>query len=99
MFVLDEISRQSGLRLQLAPDMPNPDVQAFYDKMPALAILKDLGSRYGFSAFTQSNDQVLLVPATDPNAPEPPPRTETPIVKPPEGDIERDQLPAITESP
>ncbi|MBL8059358.1 MAG: hypothetical protein JNK63_01435 [Chthonomonas sp.] len=99
MSVLDEISRQSGLRLQLAPDMPNPDVQAFYDKMPALAVLKDLGSRYGFSAFTQANDHVLLVPATDPNSPEPEEQPESHERQPREQQPEHTELPGVSESP
>lgn len=100
MFVLDEISRQTGVRIQLAPDMPNPDVRAFYEQMPALAVLKDLGARYGFSAFSQENDHVLIVPAVDPNAPTPtaPPEQAPGQDKPRQPSPNDSGLPAISES-
>lgn len=93
--VLDEISRQTGTRIELAPDMPNPDVEAMYEKRPALSVLQDLGSRYGFTAFSQENDHVLLIPARDPQATEPQEQQAGPPEGEPGHEIERDGLPAI----
>lgn len=66
--VLNQISFQTGLRIEMGPGMPNPNVEGMYAGMRAIDVLRDLGTKYGFSVFDQEADHVLLIPAVDVNA-------------------------------
>jgi hypothetical protein len=63
------------LQVEFAPNMPNPEIRMDYRNMSAIDILKDLGPRFGFTAFTQGGNRILVVPAVDPNSSQLPPAT------------------------
>lgn len=63
--VLADLAVKAGIRLQAAPGMPNPRVRAFYDNLPAITILNDLGRTAGFTPMVQSDVEALLIPAFD----------------------------------
>jgi hypothetical protein len=64
--VLAMIEAACGLDIDM-PDMPadlaDLDVEARYENMNGLAMLADMGSKYGFTAFHQGGNKVLIVPA------------------------------------
>jgi hypothetical protein len=62
---LDAIAMQCRLHLEVAPDMPNPDIRLDAEGKSGLQILQDLGNQYGFSAFDQGNGNVLIIPARE----------------------------------
>ena len=67
--VLADLAVKAGVRLQAAPGMQNPRVRAFYDNLPAITILNDLGRTAGFTPMVQSDVEALLIPAFDKNNP------------------------------
>lgn len=67
--VLADLAVKAGVRLQAAPGMPNPRVRAFYENLPAITILNDLGRTAGFTPMVQSDVEALLIPAFDKNKP------------------------------
>lgn len=71
--VLNEISRSTGLRFELAPDVPNQEISVDYSGLPALTVLKDMGLALGFTAFDQGDGTILVIPAVDPKAQDAPP--------------------------
>lgn len=63
--VVDQISRQTGLSIQLAPGMPNPTLTADFEGSEPMAILRRLGEEFEFTAFEQDSNSLLLIPAVD----------------------------------
>lgn len=64
---LAAISAASGVKIELAPKMPNPDVVLDYPGMSVSEILADMGASFGFTAFKQSDNAYLIIPAVDPD--------------------------------
>jgi len=60
---LQLLASQSGLQISFAPGMPNPRVTVDYQSQSAIAVLKDMGEQFGFTAFDQGNSSVLIIPA------------------------------------
>ncbi|HLK16016.1 MAG TPA: hypothetical protein VKT78_14515 [Fimbriimonadaceae bacterium] len=71
------VATSGGLQVEFAPNMPNYDIRMEYRDMSALDIIQDLGPRFHFTAFRQTGNQILIVPATDPNAGQLPAATGT----------------------
>lgn len=63
--VLQMVAAQGGLKLDIGPGLPDPDVRAVYHNISPVAILEDLGRTYGFTAFDQGNGAVIVIPAVD----------------------------------
>lgn len=63
---LDDIARQANVTLEMAPGMPDLEIQCDYRDAPALAVLTDMGRNFGFTPLRQGDRNALLVPATDP---------------------------------
>ena len=63
--VIEMVASQCGLSVEVAPGMPNPEVEAQYDNMAGLDMLRDMGSRFGFTVFPQGQNKVLIIPAID----------------------------------
>lgn len=61
------IAAQSGMNLEMPPDMPNDDIVVDYRNMTGIEILHDMASRFAFTVFDQGNGKVLVVPARDPD--------------------------------
>jgi hypothetical protein len=59
---LRTISSQYGLKIDTAPGFPDPTVDIDSLDKDALAILKDIGSKYGFGVLEEGDKSVLLVP-------------------------------------
>jgi hypothetical protein len=59
------IEAQSGLKIEIAPGTPNPNVEVAYGNMTALEILRDMGHEHGFTPLEQENGLVIIVPAVD----------------------------------
>jgi hypothetical protein len=45
------------------PDMADMIIEANYENVSGLAILQDMGAKYGFTPFTQGGNRILIVPA------------------------------------
>lgn len=78
---LKSIAAAGGLRLEIAPGLPQIDVVVDYRGLTPIQMLQELGRTYAFTAFEQEPGTVLIVPAVDetnPPAPTPMPPTETP---------------------
>ncbi|MBI1756559.1 MAG: hypothetical protein HYR64_05575 [Fimbriimonas ginsengisoli] len=69
--VLEAISSHALLDLFIAPGTPNPDIRVDYIDMSPMAILQDMGKRFGFTALEEGSDTVLIVPAIDGGGPTP----------------------------
>jgi len=65
---LNKLGKQAGLRLVLAPGLPNPLVVIQYDNARASVVLKDMGQNFGFTALPQDDKTALIVPAVERNA-------------------------------
>jgi hypothetical protein len=65
--VIDLIAKESGLQIELAPNMENPDIRLEYSNVSGMSILQDLGKQFGFTALSEGQNKVLLVPAVDPS--------------------------------
>ncbi len=63
--VLDLIGQTCGVDVAPAPGMPNPDVFVNYKGMTAMEMLKDLGTKYGFTPLDQHDGSIIVVPAVD----------------------------------
>lgn len=61
---LKEVERQSGLVLILAPGLPD-DVVSVDLEGPAMIVLREMASTYGFSVFDQYDGTVNVIPAVD----------------------------------
>ena len=72
---LQAVAESGGLSIEFAPNTPNPEIKLQYIGMSSLDIMKDLGVRFGFTAFDQGNHEVLIVPNRDPAANEQPAAT------------------------
>ncbi|MBS1709759.1 MAG: hypothetical protein JSS65_13690 [Armatimonadetes bacterium] len=68
---LRELALQAGVTLDIAPGMPEVDIQVDYRNQPAMLVLKDMGKNFGFSVLIQTQNTALVVPAVDPRAPAP----------------------------
>lgn len=68
--VLKLIATTCHLQIELAPGMPNPNVDVAYQGRTGMEMLKDLGRQYKFTPLYQGNGQVLIVPAIDFTNPE-----------------------------
>jgi hypothetical protein len=60
------VATNGKLEVEFAPNMPNPDIRMDYRNMSAVDILKDLGPRFGFTAFREGGNKILIVPQVDP---------------------------------
>jgi hypothetical protein len=67
--VIEQIGSAAGLDIEFAPGFTDGPVSVRYVNVPAMTILKTLGQSNGFTPLNQGNRKVLIVPATDPNAP------------------------------
>jgi len=63
--VLKLIAETCGLRIELAPNMPNPVVSVRYTNRAGMDMLKDLGRQYKFTPLEQGQGEVLIVPAVE----------------------------------
>jgi hypothetical protein len=63
---LEAVAGQVSATLEIAPGLPEIDVSLDYHGVGAIEIFKDLGRRYGFTAFDQGGGGILIVPAVDP---------------------------------
>jgi len=59
------LGAQAGLRVEIAPGMPNPEIGVDYDDMSAIDILQDLGRQHGFTPFDQGDGTVVIYPAVE----------------------------------
>ena len=66
--VLDRIGQECGLEITM-PDVPadlaDIQIEARYYNRSGMDMLNDLGSKYGFTAFSQGGNKVLIVPARE----------------------------------
>lgn len=67
--LLDGLAQQAGWTLELAPGTPNPEVRVDYDDVSPTDILKDMGKRFGFTAFDEGSNHILVIPARDGSGP------------------------------
>lgn len=63
--VFKALSLQTGLAIQVAPGLEDFEVGVEYTQRTPAEILKDMGTRFGFTAFDQGGGNVLIIPATD----------------------------------
>ncbi len=69
-------------RIAFAPGLPDIEITASYPQVTPLEALTRLGADYGFTAFGQEKDKILIVPARDEGAPDstvPTPTDRSPI--------------------
>ncbi len=69
---MQAVAVSGGFSIEFAPNSPNPEIRMQYQQMNSIDILKDLGQRFGFTAFDQGNHLVLIIPNRDPLAHEQP---------------------------
>jgi len=62
--VLNLIGDVTKLKVEIAPNMPNPTVTVTYTQRTGMEMLNELGRQYGFTALDQGKGTVLIVPAT-----------------------------------
>lgn len=67
--VLRDIANQTGITLDLAPGFEDVEVTVDYRGVPAREALQDLGRTAGFTAFEQSPNSVLIIPAVQEGTP------------------------------
>lgn len=79
--IFSEISRQTGLTIEIGPGLPATTYNVRYQGFSALDLLQDLGGRANFTPFEQSPTKVLIIPAR-PAEPEPAPETTEPEATP-----------------
>jgi hypothetical protein len=63
--VLNAVAMQSGLKLEIAPGMPNPTVTVNVEGQSGMDVLRRLGDEFGFTPFEQGRRTVLIIPAED----------------------------------
>lgn len=56
------ITDGSGLKVELAPGFPEPEISVEYTAKSTHEILEDLAAQYGFSILDEGDSQLLLVP-------------------------------------
>jgi len=61
---LREVERQSGLVLVIGPGLPD-DLISINLTGPALGVLKEMGTTYGFTVFDQGDGTINVIPAVD----------------------------------
>lgn len=64
---INDIAAQAGIRIDLAPGFEDMEIMIDYRAVPAMEAIQDMGKNFGFTAFQQTNNSALLVPAEDPN--------------------------------
>ncbi len=93
--VLNEISRQTNLNIEMGPGMPNAVVSVNYIGRTAMDVLRDLGQKLGFTVFDQQANSVLLIPAVDTSRAT---REQGPLESDPVGEPNSRDIPRITET-
>jgi hypothetical protein len=63
---IQTVAQRSGMQVQIAPGMDNPDVAVEYTEMTGMEILVDMGKQMGFTSFYEGDGNVLILPAVDP---------------------------------
>jgi hypothetical protein len=63
--VLKLLGAQAGVKIVVAPGMPNPTIDVEYHDLNALEILHDLGAQYRFTPFDQGDGSIIVYPAVD----------------------------------
>lgn len=63
------IAEQCGMQVDVGPGLPDIKVGFDYQGITGLAMLQDMGPRYGFTAFDEGEGRVLIIPALDRQAP------------------------------
>lgn len=69
MTTFSAIQAQAGVTFEMPPNMPNPSVTINYEEASVDEILKDMGRRYGFTAFNEGEGKYLIIPATEQRTP------------------------------
>lgn len=59
---LAQVCKQAGLTYQMAPGMPQVEVELNYDGEAAGNVLADLGKRYNFTPYPQERGSLLFLP-------------------------------------
>lgn len=67
--VLQLLGASSGLKVIVAPGMPNPTIAVEYHDTTPIEMLRDLGRRYSFTPFDQGDGSVVVYPVVDKNRP------------------------------
>lgn len=65
---LERIGRETGLQISmpdLPPDLADIQIEVRYYNKSGMEMLADLGAKYGFTAFSQGGNKVLIVPARE----------------------------------
>lgn len=62
--VIQLIATACSLKLEVAPNMPNPNVSVDFRQKTGLDMLKELGREYGFTPLPQEPGEILVIPAT-----------------------------------
>lgn len=95
------IADATGYDIEIAPGFRNVRLlKLTYNGVTGVAMLRDLGSRVGFSVFEQERNKLLLVPARDPQATDPAPVGEVVTEKTPApGDSEKPKSPVSDGDP
>lgn len=75
--IFSEISRQTGLTIEIGPGLATKSYNVRYQGFSALDLLQDLGRRADFTPFEQSATKVLIIPAR-PTEVEPVPQPNEP---------------------
>ncbi len=62
---LDALGKQSGIRMEIAPNLEDPDISVNYSGYSAMQVLEEMGMKFGFSVFPQGDNAVLIIPEVD----------------------------------
>lgn len=62
---LKMVGEMAGYRVDIAPGFEDQQVSIDYVQTTTSEMLKDLGMRYGFTAFDQGDGSIIIVPAID----------------------------------
>lgn len=62
---LKMVGEMAGYRVDIAPGFEDQQVSIDYVQTSTSEMLKDLGMRYGFTAFDQGDGSIIIVPAID----------------------------------
>lgn len=62
---LTMLGAEAGVKIIVAPGMGKRVIDAEYENMPLAEILKDMGRKFGFTAFDQGDGSIIIVPATE----------------------------------
>jgi hypothetical protein len=63
------IGEMAGYRVDVAPGLQDEQISIDYDQVTTSEMLRDLGSRYGFTPFDQGDGTIIIVPAVDQGPP------------------------------